>query len=345
MSDVNERTRPSWPISAAAASVLGGHTSNHDRVYADASTLIVIDGATGGANPGPTASAGMAGALRGLAVVEQREGGEADAVGMVREAVRAAAELRVEQGTATITVGRLRTHPVPAFDLAWLGDSPAFLVRDGVLQQLTRAHNRAQELAEQRVLTYGEALASPLSNVLTRGIGAVGGEIETLSIPLRSGDRIVIASDGVFAAGPEGIGRAASEGDDARAVVDALVTAALAGHAADNVSVAALVVDGPRESATGLVAVPEGAVRDGAVRDGARSGGATAGDSSASDESGEGGASGEGDAAAPDDEAPPRGRAAPVPWWRRHRSGHDTEPIRGEPERSLADETAPLPDR
>lgn len=315
MSDVNERTRPSWPLSVAAGSMLGAPSGNHDRVYADASTLIVVDGATGGANPGPTATAGMAGALHGLALAEQRDGEEDDPVAIVSEAARAAADLRVEQGSATITVGRLRARPVPALDLAWLGDSPAFLVRDGMLQQLTRAHTRAQELAERRVLTYGEALASPLSNVLTRGIGAIGGEIEALSIPLRAGDRIVIASDGIFAAGPEGIGRAASTGDDARAAVDALIAAALAGSPADNVSVAVLVVDAPRESATGLLAVPDGAERDRPSPAGP----------------GPGEEAGHAEAAAP--------------WWRRHRRVPDAEPTPGEHERDGADETAPLPDR
>lgn len=89
-----------------------------------------------------------------------------------------------------ITRNRYRIH--------WIGDSRAYLLRNGRLQRLSRDHSQVAELVEQGVLSEDEAETHPLSNVITRALGVeneplidcVGGEVMT-------GDRFLLCTDGI----------------------------------------------------------------------------------------------------------------------------------------------------
>jgi protein phosphatase len=120
----------------------------------------------------------------------------------------------------------------------WAGDSRAYRYRGGVLLQLTRDHSTAEELdpgatAPRLIPPRGE---------LTR---AVGGDEELLldcvSEPLDDGDRFLLCSDGLYDALDEAsLQRCLEEGDPAQAS-RALIEAACAAGARDNVT--AIVVD------------------------------------------------------------------------------------------------------
>lgn len=210
---------------------------------------VVVDGASGGPNAGPIASSTLAGAIRGLA-------GADSATSAVREAMRTVSETQMH-GAATITVACFRAAPEAVLDLAWLGDSPAFLLRDTVLQQLTRPHNQAQELAESSSIDPEELASGPLADVLTRSVGAAGGDPEAISVSLRWGDRILLATDGIRALTIATIGWALSQGDDARAAADVLTDLIIDAVPEDNTTIAVLVVGGLRASACGVLSVPE----------------------------------------------------------------------------------------
>jgi serine/threonine protein phosphatase PrpC len=82
-----------------------------------------------------------------------------------------------------------------------VGDSRAYLLRDGRLQALTRDHTIVEELAERGLLTPEEAERHPYKNVLSRNLGAKPeAKVDTLTLHLKPGDRLLLCSDGVSGA-------------------------------------------------------------------------------------------------------------------------------------------------
>ena len=81
-----------------------------------------------------------------------------------------------------------------------VGDSRAYLVRAHRARQLTTDHSLVAQLVARNQLSPEEARSDPRRNVVTRSVG-VGPEIEvdvvTVDEPLKSGDTLVICSDGL----------------------------------------------------------------------------------------------------------------------------------------------------
>jgi serine/threonine protein phosphatase PrpC len=119
-----------------------------------------------------------------------------------------------------------------------VGDSRAYLFRDGALRQLTDDHTLTAELVRRGELTEAEAAEHPHRNVLTRALG-VGATIDVDAAvhDLRPGDRLLLCTDGLFneltaddiAAVLRGMPKVA-------AAADALVDRALAHGGHDNVT-------------------------------------------------------------------------------------------------------------
>jgi len=83
--------------------------------------------------------------------------------------------------------------------VANVGDSRAFLIRGGQITQITRDHNLVGEMLHNGEITEQEALRSGVKNRLTRSLG---GELDVKvdvykDIPLQTGDRIFLCSDGL----------------------------------------------------------------------------------------------------------------------------------------------------
>jgi protein phosphatase len=81
-----------------------------------------------------------------------------------------------------------------------VGDSRAYLVRDGHIRQLTTDHSLVAQLVSQQLLTPEQARVDPRRNVLTRSIG-VGEFVEVeggaLDGGLEPGDTVLVCSDGL----------------------------------------------------------------------------------------------------------------------------------------------------
>jgi protein phosphatase len=79
-----------------------------------------------------------------------------------------------------------------------VGDSRVYLLRDGMLKQITKDHSYVQEQVDAGVLTPEQARYHPYSNVITRCIGA-GTEVEPdlYAGEVRRGDTFLVASDGL----------------------------------------------------------------------------------------------------------------------------------------------------
>ncbi|MFO0917255.1 MAG: protein phosphatase 2C domain-containing protein [Planctomycetaceae bacterium] len=80
-----------------------------------------------------------------------------------------------------------------------LGDSRAYLLRNGALERLTRDQTIAQEMQEAGMLTAEQAAQHQLRHVLT-GVLSAGGKklpVEFRNLTLRDGDQILLCSDGL----------------------------------------------------------------------------------------------------------------------------------------------------
>ncbi len=142
----------------------------------------------------------------------------------------------------TITFGIL--DPDGDLDIAHVGDSRAYLLRDGELEQLTRDHSYVADLIDAGQLTAEEAEAHPYRSVLTRAVGLDAMvEVDTYAVVLEAGDRVLVCSDGLTSMLPdtkvaELLG---ADGELPAASADALVNAANEAGGTDNITV--VVVD------------------------------------------------------------------------------------------------------
>jgi len=129
-------------------------------------------------------------------------------------------------------------------NIAWAGDSRAYLMRSGSLRLLTRDHTVVQELVESGVLREVDAGHHPESHVVTRAVGGADQlEIDHVTVPLIVGDRLLLCSDGLTACVyDQTIARALIEEPTPEAVCHFLVNKALDNGAPDNVSVISIFI-------------------------------------------------------------------------------------------------------
>jgi PPM family protein phosphatase len=124
----------------------------------------------------------------------------------VRRAMTEANEAIVNAGKTQPEGRRMGTTAVLALRqadqmyVAGLGDSRAYLIRDGKVEQLTVDHSVAQALVASGALTPEEARHSPYQHVLHKFLGCagLGGEgTEVRPLTPQAGDRLLLASDGL----------------------------------------------------------------------------------------------------------------------------------------------------
>jgi protein phosphatase/serine/threonine-protein phosphatase Stp1 len=159
----------------------------------------VADGAGGHAS-GEVASGMLAEALReatGELPAQDMLADLRNRVGAVHEALKREAKRRGEGSiiASTIVILLIRAGH---FACLWAGDSRAYLLRGGVLQQVTRDHSLVQELVDAGVITAAQAEGHPQANVITRAVGSYDDlELEKVSGKLEPGDRFLLCSDGL----------------------------------------------------------------------------------------------------------------------------------------------------
>jgi protein phosphatase len=152
----------------------------------------------------------------------------------VGEAVAADSSL-AGMGT-TLTLVKLSVDGV--LDLAHVGDSRGYLLRDGELQQLTTDHTLVNELIELGRITPDEAEHHPHRHLITRvlGLGPVG--VDTMKMDLEDGDRILLCSDGLTTMVSDfGIQQILAAGEGVEATVWALIEHANVAGGVDNTTV------------------------------------------------------------------------------------------------------------
>lgn len=121
-----------------------------------------------------------------------------------------------------------------------IGDSKAFVLRDGTLTKITRDHTVAQEYADLGVIPQDQVAGHKLGHVLTRAVGggSDAAQADFHHWPLRDGDRLVLCSDGLTDMVSEaGIATLLEANPASADACRALVDAALAAGGLDNVTV------------------------------------------------------------------------------------------------------------
>jgi protein phosphatase len=130
--------------------------------------------------------------------------------------------------------------------VAHVGDSRAYLLRDGSLQRLTRDHTLVERMVEEGRLQADEARHHPQRSILTRALGVDQDvQVDDLTLdPLQAGDRILLCSDGLSAMVDEDvIERALLEEADPQAACERLVEAAIEAGGEDNITVLVLDIE------------------------------------------------------------------------------------------------------
>jgi protein phosphatase len=212
---------------------------NEDTYYGDSELglWLVADG-MGGHEYGEVASA----LAREAIVREVRQGMPlAQAIRTADEDIIRASHQRgdaLPMGT-TVVAARVAGR---RFEVAWVGDSRAYLWRDGQLVQLSQDHSYVQELIGRGAISVEQARSHPHRNVVTQALGVTDPQqlnVETMSGELDAGMQLLLCSDGLTEeVGDTGISQVLSQLDcSAQECVDELVAAALDGGGSDNITV------------------------------------------------------------------------------------------------------------
>lgn len=214
-------------------------TSNQDSAYAGDRLLAVADGMSGA---GDRASAAAIEALKPLETTAVPAGellnALSEAVGLVADAVREVASSTSDDRAGTTLTAMLWSGS--QLGLVHIGDSRAYILRDGELFRITHDHTYVQYLVDEGRLTPEEAASHPDRALLIKAItGGGGGDASPdLSVhDARAGDRYLLCSDGLSAVVPPDALRAALAGEGGpEPVLEALVALAYEAGAPDNIA-------------------------------------------------------------------------------------------------------------
>jgi protein phosphatase len=215
---------------------------NEDSVFPESSgssagpvVLMVADG-MGGAVAGEVAS-GIAVRVASANDVSNPTSPE-ERVVAANEAVGDAVADDVSLAGMGTTLTLVKLNEDATMNLAHVGDSRAYMLREDEMQQLTTDHTLVNELIELGRITPEEAESHPHRHLITRvlGLGPVG--IDTATIDLEGGDRILLCSDGLTTMVSDfGIHQILAAGEGVEATVWSLIEHANTAGGVDNTTV------------------------------------------------------------------------------------------------------------
>ncbi len=223
----------------------GTHTglvrkSNEDAYFADPGLglWIVADG-MGGHQAGEVAS--------GIVISElpssiERGDSLVEAIEMSHLLIQLASEVGQSSKRMGSTVVALRLEAL-RYQIAWVGDSRAYLWKGSKLRRLTRDHSYVQMLLDQGLILEAEAQNHPSRNVITQGLGV--GSLDGNSVRpdqvegvLRLGETIILCSDGLTGEIEDWfIADIMARTNDIQERLDRLIDAALNAGGIDNITV------------------------------------------------------------------------------------------------------------
>ena len=230
---------------------------NEDSYVCEPPLFAVADG-MGGAQAGEVASRLAA------AVLQEAEGEElsrARVVELIQEANRRVFQRSTEDAAAsgmgtTMTVALVESSDTVA--IGHVGDSRAYRVRDGRLEQLTEDHSLVGELMRSGKLSAEEAETHPQRSVITRALGTEPDvDVDTFAVETKPGDVFLLCSDGLttMVSDREILAHVDESGGDLDQAARRLVEAANSSGGEDNITVVVFeIAEGDAEETTRLPA-------------------------------------------------------------------------------------------
>ena len=212
---------------------------NEDSAYAGPRLLAVADG-VGGNAAGEVASAAT---IKTIAALDAEDPGP-DLIGALADAV-ATANLRLREliisdpaieGMGTTLTALLWSEGYGA--LGHIGDSRAYLLRDGRFVQITRDHTLVQSLVDEGTITEDDAAVHPYRSLLLRALdGRTIAETDLTLLQTYPGDRYLLCSDGLSGVVSEQtLHQVLASMRDLDEVTERLVELAVEGGGPDNIT-------------------------------------------------------------------------------------------------------------
>lgn len=234
----------------AALSHPGRRRRHNEDSYVLRPPLFAVADGMGGAKAGEVASGLAAAAVQESG--NDGQSGEARVAALIEEAnrrvFRRANEDREASGMGTtMTIALVEDDRVA---IGHVGDSRAYLVRDGRLEQLTDDHSLVAELVRSGKLTPEEADSHPQRSVITRALGTEADvDVDTFSVEVSPGDLFLLCSDGLTTMVDDQtiLDAVEQHRSDLKEAAKALVNAANRGGGEDNITVVFFEVSGAEE--------------------------------------------------------------------------------------------------
>jgi serine/threonine protein phosphatase PrpC len=219
-------------------------TANEDALYARAPMFAVADG-MGGAQAGEVASRIAA---ESFEPAERRDLSPEAYLRSIAEHANERIHSFAQDDSSRSGMGTTLTAAMVEGDevsFAHVGDSRAYLWRDGELRKLTSDHSLVEELRRQGRISDEQAADHPQRSIITRALGPeLEVEIDTLSFSARPGDVFLLCSDGLTTMVPDdGIAGVLDESPTLDEAVRTLVEAANDAGGRDNITVVAFRVE------------------------------------------------------------------------------------------------------
>jgi protein phosphatase len=214
---------------------------NEDSGYAGPRLLVVADG-MGGHAAGEVASAVTVEALAGLdgpgptPAEMDRDEALTTAITQANQRIRDLVDADPRRsGMGTTVTAMLWTGD--GFSLAHIGDSRAYLLRDGTLTQLTRDHTYVQALIDEGRIAEDERETHPARSLLLQALGGDDVSPDLTEVDVADGDRVMLCSDGLSGVVERSvIADVLTSETDPQAAADRLVELAVSGGGPDNIT-------------------------------------------------------------------------------------------------------------
>ncbi|GAA1806950.1 hypothetical protein GCM10009795_060170 [Nocardioides hankookensis] len=221
---------------------------NEDSAFHGPYVAVVADG-VGGAAAGEVASATAAYVVAATALA--RFGDDPTQV-LVAAVEHAHASLRAGVAADEERSGMATTLTAVLTDgsrvvLGHVGDSRAYLVRDGLMHQISQDHTYVQHLVDTGQLDPAERFGHPWSNVVLRSLdGGADQAFDVTELEVRAGDRLLLSSDGLTDLVRDDRIAEVLRLTDPHSAAAVLTQSALLAGGKDNITAVVLdVVDGP----------------------------------------------------------------------------------------------------
>jgi protein phosphatase len=224
----------------AGATDTGRTRRRNEDSYVVAPPLFCVADGMGGAQAGEVASR-----LAAAAVEDADPGGPSGperVTSLIQEAnrrvyERASADPTVSGMGTTMTVALVEDDGVT---IGHVGDSRAYLVRDGSLKQITEDHSLVNELVKSGKLSREEAEQHPQRSVITRALGTDPDvDVDAFTVEVQPGDLFLLCSDGLTSMvdNEEILTLLEQNRGDLKLTTKSLLTAANRGGGEDNITV------------------------------------------------------------------------------------------------------------